>query len=352
MSDSTITKRKRIIITGANGFVGSNLTKYLSQDPSLEVYAMVRPNAPVNFLKDFQYKDDSKEKWFEIVEGNLLDEDSLVEAFEDKEIVIHLAGFVSDWGDKKRYFQINVEGTKKVLRAARIVKTSRVLYLSSLTVHGLGGHTYENEETPYAKKNYAYGESKKIGEELVREWIANNPEADGAIIRPGFIIYGRYDKSSFIQALDVITSGIFAFINRGKRLVSYVYVENLCYGIKQLIQAKDIGGEYNILDGNMTWKEWIAKWEQAVGRKVTKISVPYAFLVPVTAAMVGFYKLLRIKKSPPLNFYRINVMRKDLAFTNTKIKTEIGYNPPIEMNEGINRTLEFYIKSKAKKEKK
>ncbi len=351
MSDSAITKRKRIIITGANGFVGSNLTKYLSHDPSLEVYAMVRPNAPVNFLKDFQYKDDSKEKWFEIVEGNLLDEDSLVEAFEDKEIVIHLAGFVSDWGDKKRFMQMNVEGTKKILRAARIVKASRVLYLSSLAVHGFRGHTYENEEAPYAKKNYPYGESKKIGEELVLEWIANNPEADGAIIRPGFVVYGRYDKNSFVQAIDIINSGKFALINRGKRLISYVYVDNLCYGINQLIKASEISGVYNILDGNMTWREWVAKWEQAVGRKVTKLSVPYAFVVPVTAAMVGFYKLLRIKKSPPLNFYRINIMRKDLAFVNTRITTEVGYTPPTELEESLQQTLEYYYESKKGKER-
>ena len=351
MSDSITKKRKRVIITGANGFVGSNLTKYLSRDPSLEVYAMVRPNAPVNFLRDFQYKDDSNEKWFEIVESNLLDEDSIVEAFEDKEIVIHLAGFVSDWGDKKRFFQINVEGTKKVLRAARIVKASRVLYLSSLTVHGFGGHTYENEEAPYAKKNFAYGESKKIGEELVQEWIANNPEADGAIIRPGFIIYGRYDTNSFIQALDIISSGKFAFINRGKRLVSYVYVDNLCYGINQLIQTSVINGVYNIIDGNMTWREWVEKWEQAVGRKVTKLSVPFAFLVPVTAAMVGFYKLLRIKKSPPLNFYRINIMRKDLAFVNTRITTEVGYTPPTELEESLRQTLDYYYESKKRKKK-
>ncbi|MCK5158266.1 MAG: NAD-dependent epimerase/dehydratase family protein [Candidatus Heimdallarchaeota archaeon] len=351
MSDSITKKRKRVIITGANGFVGSNLTKYLSRDPSLEVYAMVRPNAPVNFLRDFQYKDDSNEKWFEIVESNLLDEDSIVEAFEDKEIVIHLAGFVSDWGDKKRFFQINVEGTKKVLRAARIVKASRVLYLSSLTVHGFGGHTYENEEAPYAKKNFAYGESKKIGEELVQEWIANNPEADGAIIRPGFIIYGRYDTNSFIQALDIISSGKFAFINRGKRLVSYVYVDNLCYGINQLIQTSKINGVYNIIDGNMTWREWVEKWEQVIGRKVTKLSIPFAFVVPVTAAMVGFYKLLRIKKSPPLNFYRINVMRKDLAFVNTRITTEVGYEPPTELEESLQQTLDYYYESKKRKKK-
>ncbi|NPE07243.1 MAG: NAD-dependent epimerase/dehydratase family protein [Asgard group archaeon] len=352
MSDSITKRRKRVIITGANGFVGSNLTKYLSLDPSLEVYAMVRPKAPVNFLKDFQYNDDSGEKLFEIVECNLLDEDLIVKAFENKDIVIHLAGYVSDWGSKERFWKLNVEGTKLVLQAAYKSKVSRVLYLSSLTVHGLGGHKYDNEDAPYAKKNNAYGESKKVGEELLLKWIANNPESDGAIIRPGFIIYGRFDKNSFILALDAMAKGRFGFINRGKRLVSYVFVENLCYGINQLIQAEELSGAYNILDGNMTWKEWVAKWEKAIGRKVTKISVPYAFLVPITAVMVGFYKLFRIKKSPLLNFYRINVMRKDLAFTNTKIKTEIGYHPPTELDESMQQTLEFYYESKTKKEKK
>jgi nucleoside-diphosphate-sugar epimerase len=351
MGESSASKKKRVIITGANGFVGNNLTKYLSQDPSLEVYAMVRPKAPVNFLKDFQFKDDPNEKWFELVEASVLNEDSLVEAFDKKDIIIHLAGYVSDWGKKEHFWQMNVEGTKNVLQAATKVKASRVLYLSSLTVHGFAGHKFEDESAPYAKKNYAYGETKKIGEELVLEWIAKNTESDGAIIRPGFIIYGRYDKNSYILALDAIATRKFAFINRGKQLVSYVYVENLCYGIKQLILAKKIEGVYNILDGNMTWKEWVSKWEKAIGKKETRLSVPYAFLVPPTAAMVGFYKLLRLKKSPPLNFYRINVMRKDLAFVNTRITTEIGYTPPINFDESVRQTLEYYYETKKEKKK-
>ena len=61
MNDKKTSQKIKILITGANGFVGSNLTKYLSQDPTLEVYAMVRPKAPVNFLRDFQFKSNRKE---------------------------------------------------------------------------------------------------------------------------------------------------------------------------------------------------------------------------------------------------------------------------------------------------
>ncbi|MHA1434381.1 MAG: NAD-dependent epimerase/dehydratase family protein [Candidatus Heimdallarchaeota archaeon] len=348
MSEIKHTKKKRILITGANGFVGSNLTKFLSRDPSLEVYAMVRPNAPVNFLMDFQNKLDSDEKWFQLVEANLLSEESMVNAFKDIDVVIHLAGFVSDWGERKRYWQMNVSGTENVLAAASKAKVSRVLFLSSLTVHGLKGHKYDDENTPRNVKRFPYGESKKIGEDLVFEWGEKTPNADSAIIRPGFIIYGLYDKNTFIKALDVIASGKFAFINGGRRLVSYVFVENLCYGIMQLAKAQEIRGAYNILDGNTTWRNWVGFWEKAINRKVTKFSVPYIFMVPTTALLVGFYKLFGIKKNPPLNFYRINIMRRDLAFVNTRITSEIGYDPPVKLDEGIQKTLKFYYETKKK----
>ena len=348
MSETTTKKKIRILITGANGFVGSNLTKLLSRDPALAVFAMVRPNAPVNYLRDFQNKPNSKEKWFELVEANLLSEESMINACKNMDIIIHLAGFVSDWGKRERFWQMNVGGTENVLTAATKNNISRVLFLSSLTVHGLKGHKYDDENTPRTVKRFPYGETKKIGEDLVFEWAENNPNRTSAIIRPGFVIFGPYDNHSFMQALDVIMTGKFAFINGGRRLVSYVYVENLCYGIMQLIKAPEIKGAYNILDGNTTWKNWVGFWEKAINRKVTKFSVPYILVVPITAIMVVFYKLFRIKKSPPLNFYRINVMRKDLAYVNTRITSEIGYDLQIKLEDGIQRTLAFYNETKKK----
>ncbi len=343
MENSSTSKKTKILITGANGFVGSNLTKYLSRDSSLEVYAMVRPNAPVNFLRDFQYKENNKDKWFELVEANLLDEESIVKAVSDKEVVIHLAGFVSDWGKKEKYWKLNVEGTQKVLKAASKAKVKRMLFLSSLTVHGLNGHKYDNEDTPRDVKNFAYGETKKICEDLVLDWASKESKAESAIIRPGFIIFGPYDKNSFFRTLDAMKTGIFGLINGGKKLVSYVYVENLCYGIQRLLKSPKVDGAYNILDGNILWKEWISIWANALEIEPPRLRIRYAIIYPIVALMVGIYKLFRIKKSPPLNFYRIRVMRKDLAFVNTRISTEISYKPPISFEEGVKRTVGYYL---------
>jgi nucleoside-diphosphate-sugar epimerase len=214
--------------------------------------------------------------------------------------------------------------------------------MSSLTVHGLGGHKYDDENAPREVKWNAYAESKIIAEDLVFEWAAKDTSKSSAVIRPGFIIYGPYDTHTYIQALEQIAKGRFAYINGGRKLISHVYVENLCYGINQLIKAKKIDGAYNILDGNLTWREWKKKWEKAINRKVRAICIPYFILVPPVAFLVGLYKLFGIKKSPPLNFYRIKVMRKDLAYLNDKMKMDVGYSPPFSFDEGISRTLDFF----------
>ncbi len=79
---------KKVLITGANGFVGSNLTKFLSRDPELEVYAMVRPKAPVNYLYDFQKDPRTDKNLFELIEANLWDEESITNAVHNMDIVI------------------------------------------------------------------------------------------------------------------------------------------------------------------------------------------------------------------------------------------------------------------------
>ncbi len=344
---------RKVLITGANGFVGSNLTKILSQDPTLEVFAMVRPKGPVNFLHEFQKHPTTGENLFELIEANLEDEDSLIQAVQGMDIIVHLAGFVSDWGEKKRYYELNVEGTKRILRAATKAHVSKIIYLSSLTVHAMTGHTYADENTPRDMQRFVYGETKIIGEDLVTEWEKSAPKDEQreiALIRPGWVIYGAYDKNSFITALDAIVTRKFGFIDGGKHLMSYVYVENLCYGIDQLIHASQIHGAYNIVDGNMTWKEWVQLWADAAGTQPPRLNVPYWLMVPVAALLVWVYKLFRIKTSPILNFYRIRIMHQDLAFVNTRIATELGYQSVVPLEEGIRATLKFYKEAKKRKQ--
>ena len=341
--------KQKVLITGANGFVGSNLTRLLSRDPLLEVYAMVRPDGPVNFLYDFQKDSRTGENLFELIEADLWNEDSIVNAALNMDIIIHLAGLVSDWGKWSAFYELNVEGTNRILRGAAKADVSRIIYLSSLTVHAMSGHTYSDENTLRDMKNFPYGETKKIGEDLVDEWVksaSSGSPRDAAIVRPGFVIYGPYDKNTFVNVIDGVESGKFGFIDEGKHLISYVYVENLCHGISKLIYASKVEGAYNILDGNMTWKEWIRIWSDAIGVKSPRLTVPYWLMVPITAFLEFLYKLLGSKKPPILTLYRIRIMHKDLAFVSKRIKSEADYSPVVSLEDGVEATLNFYRKVK------
>ncbi|MCP4161497.1 MAG: NAD-dependent epimerase/dehydratase family protein [Deltaproteobacteria bacterium] len=335
-------KTRKVLITGANGFVGSNLTKFLSRNPFLDVYAMVRPGSPVNFLYEFQRDRESGRNMFELVEANLKDEMSIADAVNGMDVVVHLAGLVGDWGKKSDFVEANVEGTRRLLDCASKAKVSRVIFLSSLTVHAMDGHDYSDENAPRDMADLAYGETKKIGEDLVLDWASGFPERKSTVVRPGWVIYGSYDKNTFIEVLDHIKKGSFGFIDKGKSLISYVYVENLCYGIEKLIMAPEINGVYNILDGNMRWREWIMIWADALKVRSPRLSVPYWFMFPFVFLIEVFFKFFRIKNAPLLTLYRIRIMHKDLAFKNDRIVNEHDYSSVVSLGDSVESTLGFY----------
>jgi nucleoside-diphosphate-sugar epimerase len=184
--------------------------------------------------------------------------------------------------------------------------------------------------------------SKRICEDLVTEWAARENGRDFALIRPGFVIYGPYDQNSFIRALDSMLKGKFGFINGGKKLISYVYVENLCYGISLLVNAKTINGPYIILDGNMSWKEFVKAWTDAKGVPMPKLNVSYGLVAPVIWLLEKIYKIFRSKRPPILTLYSIRIPRNDLGFSRSKMEREVGYTPLITFHDSIRKTLEYY----------
>ena len=359
------TKRLKVLITGANGFLGSNLTNYLAEDKTLEVFAMVRPHAPVNFLHDFEYSsqdptdtnldgdaeksDNLRHRRFHIVEADIMNEADLQNVSQNMDVIIHLAGKVTDWGKRADFVRLNVVGTSNVIAAASIHKIRRIIFLSSLTVHDFTGHHYDAEDTPRDIRHCPYGETKRDAEDLITQWAESSPENQAAIIRPGFIIFGRYDTNSFVRALRGILTRKFGYINGGKSLISYVYVENLCYGIQKLIFAEKIRGAYNILDGNMSWKDWVHSWIKLSKTKPPRLNVPYFVILPIVMIMEGVYRLFGSKTSPPLNYYRIRIPRRDLAFSNKKMDLEIGYHPPFSLEKAQVNTLKYYYEIKQRK---
>ncbi|MBD3350765.1 MAG: NAD-dependent epimerase/dehydratase family protein [Candidatus Lokiarchaeota archaeon] len=337
----------KILITGSNGFIGSHLTREILFKTNYEIRAMVLKGTSEESIRNIidEFETDNPErsasKRIKIIYADLLNKKTLEAACENIDVVVHLAGLVSEWGPKDAFFSLIVEGTQKLLDAASDNNVKRFIYMSSLTVHDLNGHYYNDENTPRDMEFFPYGVAKKKAEDLVTAWGSKGNQRDYALIRPGFIIYGPGDKNSFIRALDSMIEGQFGFINGGKSLISFVYVENLVYGIRLLVQADSIDGPYIILDGNKTWKEFVQVWVNRVGHKMPIANVPFIVLFPFIWILENLYKLFNVKKPPILTLYSIRIPRKHLAFTSDKIKKELGYKPVVPFQETIKLTLEY-----------
>jgi nucleoside-diphosphate-sugar epimerase len=257
--------------------------------------------------------------------------------------VVHLAGLVTDWASAKLYHHVIYDGTCNLLTAIDNSSITRFIYMSSLTVHAMTGHLNDDESAPRDMKAFPYGIAKAKSEDAIGEWASHRSNRDYAHIRPGFIIYGPHDQGSYIRAIDGILSGTFGFVNGGQARISYIYVKNLAYAINQLIQSPDlIKGPYNIADGDKTWREWVQCWSLSDNRPVPTLNVPYWAIVVPIGIMESVYRLLRIRKSPPLNLYHLAIARRDLVFQDQKFRIQFGYDPPYSFEESLRETIRYY----------
>ncbi len=304
----------KILITGINGFVGSNLFNALHQQYS--IYGLdIAPN------KNDQLKLFS---WDELEEIPQVD------------VVVHLAGMAHDTKNQtesEKYFAVNTELTKKIYNWFLTSGAKKFIYFSSVkAVADIVKNEYLTEDVIPEPKG-PYGESKLAAENLI---LKNTPEnRDVYIIRP-CMIHGPGNKGNLNLLYKLIQKKIPWPLGKFDNKRSFCSIDNLIFVIENLIKKAVKSGVYNMADDQPLSTNELIKLISFSQNKQEKILNINKRFIKILASFGDVFRL-------PFNNERLKKLTENYIVSNQKIKSSLEIEKlPYSAAEGLSKTLNSF----------
>lgn len=256
----------KALVTGANGFLGSWVTRFLVAE-GVDVHILHRKNADLSEL--------SGQKFVPHL-GDVTDEDSVTAAARGCDVVFHLAGVIGYNSQMRELMEnVNVKGTQNVISACVKTKVERLVHLSSVTAIGAGFSAREilNEDSRFNLHhlNLGYFETKLAGEQLVKNAVAKG-DLDAVILNPS-TIYGAGDARKGSRKTQLkVARGEFPFYTGGG--VSIADVESVAAAILQAWKAGKSGERYILGGENISIQETFKLIAEFAGVKPPRLYMP------------------------------------------------------------------------------
>jgi nucleoside-diphosphate-sugar epimerase len=220
------------LVTGGSGFVGRALIQALVARGDT-VRALARSDAAAENVRALGAS---------VVRGDLDSASALADGARGADVVFHSAAVVTDWGDPAEFHRVNVDGTRRVIEAARAAGVRRLVHVSTEAVLADGKPIIRADETRPRTTNPVglYPLTKGLAEEVVQ--AANGPALATVIIRPR-LIWGRGDTSLLPRIAQAVRDGKFAWMGGGRFLTSTCHVDNVVEGALLAAEKGTPGGK-------------------------------------------------------------------------------------------------------------
>lgn len=324
-----------ILVTGANGFIGTSLIKRLQDMGFQNIRCFVRPSGDLSQLA--KTVDTGK---LEIVHGNLLHLQDCEVATSDVSIVYHLAA-----GIEKTFagsFMNSVVTTRNLLDSVlgsgnlkRFVNVSSFSVYSNITLDP-GEILDENcpIETEFMERFEAYCFGKVKQDEIVMRY-GQDHGLPFVIVRPG-AVFGP-GKSQLSARVGIDTFGFFMNLGRKNRL-PLTYVDNCADAIILAGLISDVEDEiFNVVDDHLPYGGKFLKDYKKNARNFMSVPVPYTLFKAFCRIWEGYSKWSRGQLPPVFNRRRCEAYWKRQEFSNAKLKSMLGWEPIVSFEEACNR---------------
>jgi nucleoside-diphosphate-sugar epimerase len=319
----------KALVTGASGFTGSHLARHLLA-AGWDVRAVTRPGSDLRPLMGIG----AEHARLDLADGAPADD-----VMKGIDVVFHVAALYRSEGVPRRQFwQVNVEGTRKLLDAATRAGVRRFVHCSTVGVQGHIAAPPATEDVPFAPGDY-YQASKRDGEVLARTHFARTG-LPGVVVRPT-AIYGPRD-TRFLKLFSLIDRGRFLMLGHGEILYHLVYIDDLVAGIALAGVRPEAAGEVFTIGGAeyVTLNDLVRRVSAILDRPAPRVRVPVA---PVRAMGLLCEVACRpLGIAPPLYRRRVDFFTKDRAFDIGKARRLLGYEPKVSLDEGLARAAAWY----------
>jgi nucleoside-diphosphate-sugar epimerase len=317
-----------VALTGATGYTGSRLLGALVAGGH-EVRALVRAAAR-------RPEAGSSVTW---VEGDLRDRAAAGRLVEGADAVVHVAAVYRTAGHPDAYYrEVNVGGTEALLEAAARGGVRRFVHTSTVGVHGDVRHPPADESAPIAPGD-VYQATKAEAEALALAYHRERG-VPVAVVRPA-AIYGP-GETRLLKLFRAIARGRYAVVGSGRAFYHPVYIDDLVAGYGLALERPEAVGEAFIIGGPryVSQEELAGLIARHTGGRVWPFRVPAAPLRLAGALVEAVCVPLGLE--PPLHRRRVDFWTKSRAFSIEKARRVLGYEPKVDVEEGIARTARWY----------
>ena len=315
----------KILVTGANGFIGTQLTETLANSGH-QVRNTARSIAPNNPITS------------EMITCDLESADNLDHLTAGCDAIVHLAGRAHVMSDdpatsESLYLSANVDVTKRLAQSAARTGVKRMILMSSVKVNGESttiDSPFTSQDIPNPQD--PYGRSKTEAEQTLWD-VASTSGLEGVVIRPP-LVYGPGVRANFASLIGIVDRGIPLPLGSIRNKRSFVSVDNLIDCIETTLQTPNAGGQtFLVSDGqDLSTPELIRAIASSLHKSPMLIPIPTALLklAATTAGKRNAYDRL------------CGSLTVDIALT----KQKLSWTPPFTVQDSLQRTVDAFIQSK------
>jgi len=310
----------KVLITGANGFIGNTLMRYYKQQGTAVVGVDLCANGD------------------DIVQGDISRPETISHLLEQCDVIVHTAALVSNAMKDSDMWRVNVLATGNLIAAAKQHKVRRFVQISSIVAYGNTAQGELDENHPVHADGGSYVLTKLASEHTVLAAQASGG-IEVVILRPGDV-YGPGSRPWIIAPLEAITKNQFMLPAKGEGFFRPVYVDDLIRGIDLAVRHPDAAGEiFNLsCEGYITTKEYFAPHYQWLGKKgpmlvSTKLALRVSAIASRIADLMG-----NLNEASPATVAQLATKS---WFSIKKAERILGWKPEISFEEGMKRSHQW-----------